>query len=125
MTAVNDPTFHESLGIQATMRRCCFGVNRIIMVVAVDRAKIPLTGSRQAHSELGHLGFRTTRTSGDMMTNTVEEVIPEVEPQYPKLSRLLHKVFENASQRSRHSHHERRLGVGQFLKNIFDGRRGV
>jgi len=29
-----------------------------------------------------------------MMTNTVEEVIPEVEPQYPKLSRLLHKVFE-------------------------------
>jgi hypothetical protein len=33
------------------MRRCCFGVNRIITVVAVDRAKIPLTGNRQSQVE--------------------------------------------------------------------------
>jgi len=47
------PTSHESLGIQATVRRCCFGGNRIIMVVAVDRAKLPLTGNRQSHVEAG------------------------------------------------------------------------
>jgi hypothetical protein len=64
------------------MRRCCFRVNRIIMVVAVDRAKIPLTANRQSHVGAGRTAPAGQRPRHDGDQHKVRKYFPTIGAQF-------------------------------------------